>query len=100
MRTIRSASLSLEQAFHGCCGHGLMACHVASVQITRREDLQDREDHTRDYTYAQENTSVLSKGPLQQVVRAHCGHHKCAGDHSAAHVVRILQERPWIQEQR
>ena len=48
---------------------------------------------------AQKRPRLLLELPLDQVIRAHRGHHENPRDHRSAHVVRVLDQRPRVQQQ-
>src|SRR5258708_2482781 len=93
------ASLGLEQTLHGRGARGLMFGRIFSVQVSGGKNLQDGKYHSTHHAYAQEDASLLLESSFQQVVRADGRHHKSPGDHGAAHVVRILQHSPGVQQQ-
>src|SRR6202023_1962659 len=93
------AIFSLEEAFHRRSGHGLVPRHVFAMQVACQKNLQRGKNYTRNYSDAHKYARVVGKLSFQQVVSAHAGHDKGRGNYRSAHVVRVLQDGPRIQQQ-
>src|SRR6185312_1887643 len=94
-----SASLRLEEAFHGCRGRRLVAGHVLTVQIATGKHLPQGRGDSGYNSHPEKDARVLHEFLLQQVECAHACHYECSRNHGAAHIVGVLKERPRIGQE-
>src|SRR6476646_4026124 len=93
------AIFRLKQSFHRGGSDGLVARHVFAVKVAGGEDLQRGENYAGNHADPHKDTRMFNKLSFEKIKSAHAGHYECRRNYRAAHVVRILQERPWIQQQ-
>ena len=95
----RRSGLRLPQRFHRGQGDRLFSRDHAACPVAGWEELQHADDQSGDHAEAHEDATLLHVFLAEQVERSDGTHDERAGDHRAAHVVRVLQPRPRIQHQ-
>ena len=95
----RGAVLRFKKPLH--CGErdGLIAGDHQALAVAGGPKLQDSGDEADDYSGADEKFSVVEMSAGKQVERANRGHGKAAGLHGAEHGVRVLPERPRVEQE-
>src|ERR1700679_1552480 len=76
-----------------------MLGHVLAMQIARWKDLHGAGDDPGNYSDLQESATVWTLSLLKQIERSNSRHKERSRHYRCAHIVRILQPRPWIQQQ-
>jgi hypothetical protein len=95
----RCAHLGSEEAFHGGKGHGLVIGDELALHVAGGEQLQDRRDGSDQHAALDEDAAVLFVALVEQIEGADRGHHEACGLDRAHHSVRILPQRPLVQNE-
>ena len=94
----RRSLLRLEESFHGRkCGRLVVRNHF-SLYVSGGEKLEQCSDHANNHSRSNKSASVNFVTPGQQIKSSDSSHDEAPRLHRAEHVVRVLPQRPFIQQ--
>jgi len=95
----RSTLLGFEESFHCRQSSRLMRGNHLALNIASSRELHDSGDDADDDSDAKESFCIEKITLCQDIKSADRDHHEATRLHGAEHVVRILTERPGIQDE-
>ena len=90
---------TVKQPFRGRQGQWLMPRQQFSLTIPGRETYQHAGQQTGNHADAQANQRMGRMDSHERPVRPHRGDHKRRSNHRGRHVVRVLPERPRVEDE-